>query len=285
MAAATWPGIRRRLVALIEAARPDIVVSTHPLLTWSVAHAVRELGRRVPFAVVVTDLVTGHASWYERAADLVCVPTQASLDRALALGVEANKVRLTGQPVQPKAAAAVRDRDALRARFGWNEPWSSAWRRRRHGQPGCARRRAGHGATARAHRGRLRPQRGAARPTRGDGLETPVEVFGFVDNLHEMMAAADILVTKGGPGSVIEGCLAGLPVLIYDYIPGQEIGNVDLVRSAGIGDLVRDPAALPAAVRRFLDDPAARARASAAGRALAVPDSADRIARAVLALR
>ena len=68
--------------------------------------------------------------------------------------------------------------------------------------------------------------------------QIPVDVLGFVDNLHEIMAAADVLVTKGGPGSVIEGCLSGLPILIYDYLPGQEIGNVELVERTGAGRYV-----------------------------------------------
>jgi 1,2-diacylglycerol 3-beta-galactosyltransferase len=98
------------------------------------------------------------------------------------------------------------------------------------------------------------------------------------------MAAADVLVTKGGPGSVIEGCLAGLPILIWDYLPGQEIGNVRLVEKAGAGRYVPKSADLVDAVRAYLADPAARAAAGARARTLAVPDSARRIAEAVLAL-
>ena len=113
----------------------------------------------------------------------------------------------------------------------------------------------------------------------------PVDVLGFVDNLHELMAAADVLVTKAGPGSVIEGCLSGLPILIYDYLPGQEVGNVELIERTGAGRYVPKNADLVDAVRQMIADPAARAAAGAKARTLAVPDSARRAAMAILGLQ
>jgi UDP-N-acetylglucosamine:LPS N-acetylglucosamine transferase len=81
----------------------------------------------------------------------------------------------------------------------------------------------------------------------------------------------------------MEGCVAGLPILIYDHLPGQEVGNVQLVRDKGIGAYVPKPRDLVAALRRWLEDPEARARAAAASRAAGVPDSAKRIAREIVA--
>jgi 1,2-diacylglycerol 3-beta-galactosyltransferase len=98
------------------------------------------------------------------------------------------------------------------------------------------------------------------------------------------MAAADVLVTKGGPGSVMEGCLAGLSILIYDYLPGQEVGNVRLVEKAGAGKYVPKTADLVREARALVEDPERRKETAARARALAVPDSARRIAGLVLRL-
>ncbi|MCA9975497.1 MAG: glycosyltransferase, partial [Anaerolineales bacterium] len=59
--------------------------------------------------------------------------------------------------------------------------------------------------------------------------EIPAHIFGFVHNMPELMGAADILITKGGPGTISEAFIAGLPVIISGYIPGQEAGNVQYV--------------------------------------------------------
>ena len=121
------------------------------------------------------------------------------------------------------------------------------------------------------------------------GLEThewsgATEIHGFVTNLDELMAAADVLVSKSGPGSIMEGCVAGLPILLYDYLPGQEVGNVRLVEDRGIGHYEPKPANLVSRLRKWVANPDTRARAAVASRAYAIPDSATRIARGVLEL-
>ena len=53
--------------------------------------------------------------------------------------------------------------------------------------------------------------------------------LGFVNNMAEYMVAADILITKACPGTIVEAASIGLPVLLTSYLPGQEEGNVDFV--------------------------------------------------------
>lgn len=52
-----------------------------------------------------------------------------------------------------------------------------------------------------------------------------LRVEGFVDNVHEFMAAADLLISKPGGMSSAEALSRGLPILIYAPIPGQEQAN------------------------------------------------------------
>lgn len=280
-----FPGMKQRLRRLIEEHAPDLVVSPHPLLTRVVVRALDGMAKPPPFGIVVTDLVTGHASWYEPDADLICLPTPQALERAAACGVARGKLIVAGQPLHPRAAAALPQRAALRESFGWREPVVLTI----GGGDGVG----DLGARVRAVAAAGVAARIVVVCGKNESLRVelaaekwplPVEVRGFVNNLHELMAAADVLVTKGGPGSVIEGCLASLPILIYDYLPGQEIGNVKLVEEAGAGRYVPKNDDLVRAVREYLEDPAARAAAGARARTLAVPDSAYQIARAVLGL-
>ena len=57
-----------------------------------------------------------------------------------------------------------------------------------------------------------------------------MHVLGFTDKIPEYFRAVDLLVTKAGPGTLAEANAAQLPVVVYDYVPGQERGNVDFVR-------------------------------------------------------
>src|SRR3972149_8568807 len=65
---ATWPYIKPALRRLIEEQPADLIVSVHPLLSGPLLKA---LGSdRPPFIVVVTDLVSAHAAWYQRQGGL-----------------------------------------------------------------------------------------------------------------------------------------------------------------------------------------------------------------------
>jgi 1,2-diacylglycerol 3-beta-galactosyltransferase len=42
--------------------------------------------------------------------------------------------------------------------------------------------------------------------------------LGFVTNMADYMVAADVLVTKAGPGSIAEAAAVGLPVMLTRYV-------------------------------------------------------------------
>eukprot|EP00980_Cylindrotheca_fusiformis_P031314 scaffold26158_cov157-Cylindrotheca_fusiformis.AAC.1 len=78
--------------------------------------------------------------------------------------------------------------------------------------------------------------------------------LGFVTNMEEYMVAADILVSKAGPGTIAEAAAVGLPVMLTSYLPGQEAGNVDVVLEAGFGSYCEDPIEIAARVSAWLQD-------------------------------
>jgi 1,2-diacylglycerol 3-beta-galactosyltransferase len=71
-----------------------------------------------------------------------------------------------------------------------------------------------------------------------------VSVHGFVTNMAEWMTAADIVVTKAGPGTIAEALCVGLPLLITWYLPGQERGNMEWLIDTGAGRYVPGDAEL-----------------------------------------
>ena len=87
-------------------------------------------------------------------------------------------------------------------------------------------------------------------------LPTPMHVLGFTDKIPEYFRAVDLLVTKAGPGTLAEANAAQLPVVVYDFVPGQERGNVDFVRHNGLGVIALQGATkVVAAVRGLISNP------------------------------
>jgi processive 1,2-diacylglycerol beta-glucosyltransferase len=64
---------------------------------------------------------------------------------------------------------------------------------------------------------------------------TDVYIYGFVDNMQELMAASDMIITKPGGLTISEILnMELIPVFIYP-IPGQETGNIGILKKYGIG--------------------------------------------------
>jgi processive 1,2-diacylglycerol beta-glucosyltransferase len=62
-------------------------------------------------------------------------------------------------------------------------------------------------------------------------LTYKIRILPFVSNIHELMAVADILITKPGGMTSAEALSVGVPLIIYRPIPGQEEGNTKYLLS------------------------------------------------------
>lgn len=73
-------------------------------------------------------------------------------------------------------------------------------------------------------------------------IEAPVKVvgLGFITQMADYMVAADVLVSKAGPGTIGEAASLSLPVMLTSFLPGQEEGNVDYVIEGEFGTFVSD---------------------------------------------
>jgi UDP-N-acetylglucosamine:LPS N-acetylglucosamine transferase len=60
-------------------------------------------------------------------------------------------------------------------------------------------------------------------------------VYGFVNNMESLMAASDIVVTKAGPGTLMEALVMRRPVIITEAVGPQEEGNIDFVVNRKLG--------------------------------------------------
>jgi UDP-N-acetylglucosamine--N-acetylmuramyl-(pentapeptide) pyrophosphoryl-undecaprenol N-acetylglucosamine transferase len=109
------------------------------------------------------------------------------------------------------------------------------------------------------------------------------------DELADVYAAAALIVSRAGAGTVNECCQLGLPAL-YIPLPGaagdEQTANAKLVaRAGGCAILPQSgltPALLLQRIEQLLADPARLKEMGERARALAVPDAADRIADLLL---
>jgi 1,2-diacylglycerol 3-beta-galactosyltransferase len=96
------------------------------------------------------------------------------------------------------------------------------------------------------------------------------------------MNAADIILTKAGPGTISEAFTAGLPIILYSRMPGQEEGNVDYVVEKGAGVWAPYPEQVVTALRYWIDHPDERKKTARTSKKLARPDASRDIAQRIV---
>jgi processive 1,2-diacylglycerol beta-glucosyltransferase len=109
-----------------------------------------------------------------------------------------------------------------------------------------------------------------------------VVAIGFTNEIHKMMAASDLVVTKPG-GLTVSECLAlGKPMLLISPIPGQEEHNAGFLMEEGAAWLAYDAIGLDYKVALLMADPAKLATMAARSRALGKPQAARAVLQHVL---
>lgn len=108
------------------------------------------------------------------------------------------------------------------------------------------------------------------------------KVLGWVDNMHEWMAAADLVIGKPGGSTLMEAAACGVPFFAFDPLPGNEERTCAWLEKWGAGVWVRDAPALAPSIERVLLDPAERLRLRERAKFLARPNAAAEIAKAIL---
>jgi len=303
---------------------PDLVVSVHPLTQSIPLRAVKNLdakrGTKTPFVTVVTDLASAHPTWFHKDVDTCFVPSESvkelakkriTLDRIVqhglplreafwkpetrsktelrtCLGLPHEKTALVvgggdgvgGLTKLAKSIAKEFDEDdadqkkkPLLRRLATRLPKRRQKKRRESEVPASLVVVCGKNEAAKAEL---------------EEFDWPANVqatvLGFVKNMDEYMAAADLLVSKAGPGTIAEASTRGLPTLLSSYLPGQEAGNVKYVTTdKKFGDFQRRPKRIARTVKRWLQDEQVRTQLSHHATLAATLDATKNIASDIAA--
>ena len=107
--------------------------------------------------------------------------------------------------------------------------------------------------------------------------------LGFVERMAEYMVAADILVSKAGPGTISEAAAVSLPVMLTSFLPGQEEGNVNYVVDGGFGAYCpdTDPISMAEELCLWLKDDNKLSLLSRAAKKFGSPYAARDIAKSI----
>ena len=296
---------RKKFTSHLKQFRPDAVLCTHyaPLETLGLlktpeggvpqrpklmekmgAHRARPSETwNYPLVVSIVTDFEAHALWMDTCVDLYCVAAEETKARLVARGARADNAVATGIPIAARFsskpdAKAVRKTLGLRddlpvflvlsGGFGMGPVAEILVELDKVPQPLQT-------VVVTGHNEELR--RKLATQTR----KHPTHVLGFSTNMHELMAVADLIITKPGGLTTSEALALGKPLFILNPIPGQEAANSDFLLERGAAAKVNRVEDLPFRIEQLLGSKKLAGMARAA-KSLGRPQSAQAVCREVL---
>lgn len=224
---------------IIESCRPHLIVCTYPTVAGVLSEMRLSHQLHVPLVTVVTDYVV-HNQWIHRGVDLYIVGSRHVSEGFAAKGIRPERIRVTGIPVAPVFEQQI-DLTRVQARLGLSPELPTLLIM--GGALGVLDSMKEHcqifanadyplqsivvcGSDEKLYRSLDEIVVNA---------RNPVVRFGFVNNVEELMTAADLMITKAGGLTVSEALTKRLPMVIFRPIPGQEKANADFLSEIGAG--------------------------------------------------
>jgi processive 1,2-diacylglycerol beta-glucosyltransferase len=271
-----------KFVTRLKKFKPEVVLCTHYMPSEVVSAAKSEMKRAPLVASVVTDF-EAHALWMQPGVDLYFVAAEETKARLAARGLPADTVVVTGIPIS-RRFADIGDTAAIRKGLGLRDDL-----------PVLLVLGGGFGmgpVVEILHQLNKLPvltqilvvcgrNEELRREAAVIDVRHPTRVFGFVTNMHELMAVSHLVITKPGGLTSSEALALGKPIFVLNPIPGQEAANSDFLLENGAAGKANRVEDLPFRLEKLLGSPKLEELASNAKR-LGRPQAAANICREIL---
>lgn len=264
----------------------DVIVNTHFLPAELIASLQKQDQFKTPHFTVTTDFET-HRLWVNQPCDHYFSATKEGAAYLRHWGVPAGDITVTGIPIhpvfsQPKDRAECLKRQGLVGDRPIIVQISGGF---------------GVGPIEEIFRGILSIElplevvvvagRNEAAKQQLEQIAIPerhrAKILGFTDQIDELMAVADIVVSKPGGLTTSEILARGAAMAVVNPIPGQESRNSDFLLENGAAVKINNLATLAHKLTPLLEDPSRLARLKENSRRLGKPQAAFDIARRALA--
>lgn len=264
---------------LLNDSQPDLIIGTHPFpmialstlkkytnidihnLNLSDTFHKKYVNLNVPPMISVLTDYTTHSTWIQNEIDYYIVGHEYVKELLVFEGVESNKVKAFGIPVE-KSFLSHRDRETvleeldlspdkltvllMGGSFGAGnikETLSELMEIDRDFQILVI--------TGRNESLREKIEKGLSQHFH----DKNVKVLGFTNKMNDILASVDVLVSKPGGLTTTESLLKDVPMIVPYYIPGQEEENLDFLSNCGAALRTTKKYNLSVLLKVLIDDP------------------------------
>lgn len=244
--------VSAKMKKLLNEFEPEVIICTHafPAGILSILKGKGEV--RAPLIGVLTDY-TVHPFWIHSNIDKYVIPCSELEPEITAYGVESSKIMPTGIPLRTQFTMQV-DRQKARRSLELADKTTFLVM---------------GGGLGLGEIEKIISELGNADidiqvvsvTGKNDRLRTKlqlisasnrIKVFGFIDNMAEVMSACDFIITKPGGLTTAEVLAVGLPMIIFNPLPGQEARNTEFLLNSGVAVKIRKITNLVAQIKQLM---------------------------------
>lgn len=230
-----------RLREKIARYNPELVIATqmYPAVLLSMLKKKQNF-RHIPSIGVVTDYGL-HTAWVRPQTDFYCVACNELAEALQTEGVSRSRIRITGIPLMPEFSDPPGER-AARRQLGLDANRRTILVTGGQYGIGIVKPVADLLKTHPAYQILVTSGSSERETLKLQNLQkqfpNQLRVFGWVDDMSQLLRAADVVVGKPGGLSVSEALACGRPFFATCCLGGQERHNVEYLRRHGMGDLI-----------------------------------------------
>lgn len=276
-----------KLKNLFDKFRPDAVICTQAFPCGMVADFKKTYASTIPLVAVLTDYVP-HSYWVYDTVDYYITPSEEVSLRLIKKGVPADKIKPLGIPFDPKFNENV-IKNELMHKLHLN-PNLFTILIMGGGQ--------GFGPIKTIIRSLEKIKKDfqelivtgtnkklyKSLKTKVKKYKKKILLFGYVNNIHELMGISDIIVTKPGGVTISEVLAKRLPMIIVKPIPGQEVNNTAYLTDRKAAVEINRPKDINLIIEDFLENRQKLGRLTEAAGRIAKPNASLDIAKFLLDL-
>jgi processive 1,2-diacylglycerol beta-glucosyltransferase len=250
---------RDKTLAYIKSINPSLVICTYPTVSGAIAQLKMEGFTGVPLATVITDYAV-HSQWVHANVDLYIVGSEDVRKDLIDRGIDAESVFVTGIPVNINFEAK-QNRHEISAKLGLASDvptvliMSGAFGVLKDIKEICE-----------FFANMDTPVQSIVVCGKDKSLyqsigeivnqaKNPMVHYGYVNNVEDLMSAADIMITKAGGLTVSEALSKHLPLIIYKPIPGQEEKNAMFLLKNKCAKVANSPQEIQEITHAILNNP------------------------------
>ena len=228
--------IKENFLKLVEQTKPDLILSVHPNFNGSIINLLEKYNYKIPVVTLIADLTSISSLWVDKRAEYIISPTVEAKDKCLEYGVPRNKIRIINLPV--------------RSRFHYNNV-TNLKKNKDDKKLNCLIMSGGEGVgnmrkiadillknfdcNVNIVAGRNKQLKNKLEQSLMHSFGDRVKVYGFVDNIQDLMLTSDIVFTRASPNVMMEAVSCNVPIVMTGELPGQEQGNSYFAEKYNLG--------------------------------------------------